>query len=71
MALTAEERIEFLLMSEERGFQETGTVAGKARSGRPKSATDETQCQPQSEFLSPNRGKKKTRRPLKVLKSCF
>ena len=56
MALTAEERIEFLLMSEERGFQETGTVAGKARSGRPKSATDETHCQPQSEFFSPNRG---------------
>ena len=32
-------------------FQETGTVADKARSGRPKSATDETHCQPQSQFL--------------------
>ena len=32
-------------------FTETGTVADKARSGRPKSATDETHCQPQSQFL--------------------
>ena len=31
--------------------QETGTVADKARSGRPKSATDETHCQSQSQFL--------------------
>ena len=27
-------------------FRETGNVADKARSGRPKSATDETHCQP-------------------------
>ena len=32
-------------------FREIGTVANKARSGRPKSATDETLCQPQSQFL--------------------
>ena len=32
-------------------FQETGTVADKAWSGRPKSPTDETCCQPQSQFL--------------------
>ena len=32
-------------------FQDTGTVAHKARSGRPKSATDEIHCQPQSQFL--------------------
>ena len=32
-------------------FRETGTVADKAWSGRPKSVTDETHCQPQSQFL--------------------
>ena len=31
-------------------FRETGIVADKARSGRPESATDETHCQPQSQF---------------------
>ena len=80
MALTTEERIEVMLMSEERSFRviaadfnnrhperlpishntvrcliskfrETGTVADKARSGRPESATDETHCQPHSQFL--------------------
>ena len=32
-------------------LRETGTVADKARSGLTKSATDETHCQPQSQFL--------------------
>ena len=32
-------------------FRETGTVAAKAQSGRPKSATDEAHCHPQSQFL--------------------
>ena len=32
-------------------LRETGTVAHKTRSGRPKSATDEVHCQPQSQFL--------------------
>ena len=32
-------------------FRETGIVADKAQSVRPKSATDETHCQPQFEFL--------------------
>ena len=32
-------------------FWETGIVADKARSGHPKSATDETHCQPQNQFI--------------------